>query len=191
MARKGKRTSYKKPNPAALKKNAVVSLKSQPTETSADHLTATQYTDTKSSSVPSEASASEVVNGFLQKWSHWIAWIGVVGAVIFTYSIFNNDISNTKNSVVDLKQEIQESRKRILSVEQATLKNTVTIDHLSSAIEEVQDQASQTRRDLKRIEIMQVKQQNDSGKDNTLTSPSSDKVADAPFPLKGGIRATQ
>ena len=81
-----------KPIPAALKKKAVGSPYTQHTETSAEHLTAKQYTETKSSAVPSEASASEVVNGFLQKWSHWIAWIGVVGAVIFTYSIFNNDV---------------------------------------------------------------------------------------------------
>lgn len=158
MARKGRRNIYRKQDAARVRKTAVAKATLEPTEPSAERVPMDSYTSARSTSVPSEKLAGEIVIEFLQKWSHWIVWVTFLAAGIFAYADFNNDISNAKSDVIELHSYSRDSREKILSVEKSALSNQINIEHLSTTIDGIRTEVDQTQLDLKRVEVMQAKQ---------------------------------
>jgi hypothetical protein len=137
---------------------AIYDLDVQPTDLSIKKMGgAASYSDAFRSEVEVESLPSEVVLRYITKWTPVLAALGIVVAVVYAFSSFQNDIANAKTEIIDLKKVTKNSGVAIRGLEDAHIVTNLTLTNLSDSTSRLNGKIEKFSAALKSVEIEQVK----------------------------------
>lgn len=116
-----------------------------------------QYTDAKAPQVKSESSTSEIILRAIQRWSPWVAALSILITVIYNYSSINNDITNSKTDIAELKKSTMKNDNIIREIEKDQVATNLNISNLATNNKNINDKIEKITTSLINVEIEQAK----------------------------------
>ena len=107
--------------------------------------------------VPAEQTNLERITDFFQSWGHWVAWFGFVVAFSLAYANFNNDVSNSKNDIRELKDKSRTNSVSIVNIEKESIRDEGELKFLKSDVNRIKVDVNRLEENLKKVEIEQAR----------------------------------